>query len=1228
MTLNILCCNVNGLSDYNIRRKFFHYLHLKPHNVIYIQESHSTPHTQKSWKTQWGGDIYFSHGTSKARGVCILIKRNFHYQLINSRHDDQGRSIELRILHEDHYLTLLNIYAPNEDSPDFFKEIFETILPIYKQNLIIAGDWNLVLDVHQDKKARSLVTNKRAQLVVKTYMDEMGLVDVWRTKNPDILNFTHESQYHDSASRLDFFLVSDNLTQYVNKAGILPGFASDHSFPELTLMLNQIQRGPGVWKMNATLLRDKRYIETINKLILDQSFEEYQSARHRWEVLKMLIRSETIKISIERSRDRKLRLSILEKRLSQIDAQRHNNPNIFPDPSEVREHLIKLKSEIDELLTYKTQGAILRSRIDYTQAGEKPSKYFFNLEKTKASKKAMNRLVTQAGASVNTQNEIQDEQLAFFSHLYRDKNIQPDDIDQYLQNLQSPKLTQKQREDLDLPIRMPELAKALFDMPNGKTPGPDGIIVDFYKVFWDKIKLTFWDALKESWKFGFDRDMLASLIALIPKKDKDPIYLSNWRPISLINCDYKIVTKALANRLGIVLPSIIHQDQKGFIKGRFIGENLFDLSTIIDYCDSNDIPALILNFDLLKAFDSLSHVFLDRALNFFGFGPIFRNYITTLYTGISASVLSNGYCSKPFPILGGLRQGCGLSPGNFILSFEILCLKLRQNPDIQGIQISNEFMKKLGVFADDLWSIILGTQENVDNLFTLFHDFGVTSGLSINYDKTQILRVGSLRDSNAMFYTVKPLHWVEELRILGINIGKKSSAHSNYDNLIDKVKSLITLWSSRHLTIMGKILLCNTLLTSQWIYKLLMVITPPQNLFYRYKRLILDFIWDSKPPRIRYKKLIKNKLIGGLGLIDLELKDLSLKASWVPRILQANPTTSWVIFVYFHLPIKDPLIWECNITTEWIKALFDIQVFSIQIWAAWAHFNATAPKSRDDVLNQCLWYNSHILRNEKPWLSRSLYHAGLIYIYHLYDETRDRFFSAEELAMIFRCDYLMEINSLLTSVPNQWKQMLKQAVSIPPQIPLAQSIVSKKQLSSYFYKILCNRIVDPDGCQNSWEFDLNTEISDAEWARANDNVFQVTTTVYLRCFQYRLLNRVLTTNVLRSKYTPTEPYCTFCKNSPEIITHLFFDCPIVNKFWKTLQKWIKYIFKISYSFDRVEIILNTVKAPKAYRSFLNKMVLMAKQYIYATKCLQAVLNFSHFIDKVTKAYNVDKLIAY
>ena len=138
------------------------------------------------------------------------------------------------------------------------------------------------------------------------------------------------------------------------------------------------------------------------------------------------------------------------------------------------------------------------------------------------------------------------------------------------------------------------------------------------------------------------------IISLIPKKDKAPQELKNWRPITLLNCDYKIASKAIASRRKAVLEHLVDNDQTGFLKGRSIAENICLISNVISYTESKNIPGLLLFVDFEKAFDTIEWAFVEKTVHHFGFGSSLIKWINLFYSDIQSCVINNGFSAVFF----------------------------------------------------------------------------------------------------------------------------------------------------------------------------------------------------------------------------------------------------------------------------------------------------------------------------------------------------------------------------------------------------------------------------------------------------------------------------------------------------------------------------------------------------------------------------------------------------
>ncbi|KAJ8039510.1 hypothetical protein HOLleu_17256 [Holothuria leucospilota] len=536
MTVYKFCSyNVRGLRNCKKRRKLFAYFHRNNYDFIFLQESHSTLQDQIIWSNEWGGKAFFAHGTVFSKGVSILLKPSVSVDPAKVVCDNDGRFVILCVKVCNVNLLLINIYGHNLDRVDLFTSI-EAHISNYDWDVIIwGGDFNLVLNLQEDKIGGLPQTNFNARAKLLSLIENHDLLDIWRDRNPKSKTFTWHSSIDPSIHcRLDFFLISRQLKHSVTDCSITSVFGSDHASVSLALQLG-VERGKGMWKLNSSLLDDSSYIELISRTIADTVNSCHdQNPSLLWETCKLNIRSASITYSSYLSHQRRLYERSLLKRISNLEHQFSLNPSSVNSI-----YLNYARAALEALYDQKLKGIILRSRARWSELGEKNTKYFLNLEKRNRMLSSINELILENNLVTHDFQVIMKETRRFYQNLYtKDQNVSSNDFFHNVQ-LNHNVLSIDQQNSCEGLFTLDEFSRSLFSMSVGKSPGSDGIPTAFYKVFWDKVGPLVVNSFNHAYHRGYISDEQGrACITLIPKPNKDHRFLKNWRPIALLNTDY------------------------------------------------------------------------------------------------------------------------------------------------------------------------------------------------------------------------------------------------------------------------------------------------------------------------------------------------------------------------------------------------------------------------------------------------------------------------------------------------------------------------------------------------------------------------------------------------------------------------------------------------------------------------------------------------------------------
>ena len=667
------------------------------------------------------------------------------------------------------------------------------------------------------------------------------------------------------------------------------------------------------------------------------------------------------------------------------------------------------------------EGAKIRSRAKWIEHGEKNSKYFCNLENNNFISKSMSKLATKNGQIVDNQEEIMETVKSFYKSLYSYKEACDVNLNDIINTTEVRILKEQEKILLEGNLTEKECLESLKCMKHNKSPGLSGFTVEFFKFFWADIG----QFLVRSLNCGLQKGELSisqkqGIITCIPKANRDKTLLNNWRPISLLNVSYKIASSAIANRLKKILDLIISEDQTGFVANRYIGENTRIIYDIMFYTEKYNLPGLLLLIDFEKAFDSVAWSFINKVLDFFNFGPIFKRWISTFYKNIESCCLVNGHCSEWFVMERGCRQGDPISPYIFILCAEVLGMLIRQNHNIAGIRIEN-FEYKISQYADDTSLILDGTETSLLSACNVLKFYAQFSGLNINIEKTKAIWIGSKRDSKRKLLPHLNISWETEFTLLGITFSSDLSKiiNLNYDKKLEEIKQLITKWSKRILTPLGKITVLKTLALPKINHLILALPNPRNETIINIQKMFSKFLWEGKPGKIKEEVIYNDYQQGGLRMVNVKIFINALKSSWIRKMILRNKKSLLIGCQSKNLKNLHVLGAEyINIKLHTIDNPFWKDVYT----SYYNFMKSIVPNNTNDVKCTHLFYNNNIKVGGKFIYRRKFVEKGVYSINDLLNKN-GTFYTFTEFVQTFgHITNYLDYASIVSSVKTYLKR--------------------------------------------------------------------------------------------------------------------------------------------------------------------------------------------------------------
>jgi exonuclease III len=688
-----------------------------------------------------------------------------------------GRALLIEVeWREAHTLTILNIYAPNAKREQI--EFWNRLKAFWSGNRrkpdIMTGDFNAVEEEMDRAPARQ--DDEQVVIAMQEARRAMGLVDAWRHRFPTNRRFTFHSS-RNTMSRLDRvyakLAIHNNMFGWETLEAPVP---TDHRIVSFKFAPDDApEMGRGRWTWPRALLNSEALNRAVTKRArrMRDEIDEWQAkGRPRSINPQTILQAFKKDIKEEAKKMASIDLNKIRQKIRSLEKEigvREDDPEI-DESEDIREEIADMRSEHDYLNDKLRSDKDSRDKLNWELKGEVMGKYWSAVNAKHEPRDTILRLRRQ-GVDQPTYATTSKDMANVMRDQYDGIQRPPDDTrwtdeereDCTAETLGSipreRKLSPEEAKELDSPIAPDQVADALMSMPGGKATGLDGIPYEVWRCLHEEwaasdgkednpeavnITRLLATAFNDVQKNGVDERTAFNMGWICPLyKKNEKSEAANYRPITLLNSDLKIMTKTISLRIAHAAAGVIHNDQAAFIKGRSIFDHVRLSRAMISYCEAYEHEGAIVALDQEKAYDRVQHEYLWRTLKTYGFPDSLITMIKNLYKGAKSLVIVNGVMSEPFEVTRGVRQGDPLSCILFNLAIEPLACMLRSDANLKGHQIKGRRDKLIvNLFADDTL-IYLGPGDKMGDLQTTLDKWCAASGAKFNEEKTEVIPLGS-----------------------------------------------------------------------------------------------------------------------------------------------------------------------------------------------------------------------------------------------------------------------------------------------------------------------------------------------------------------------------------------------------------------------------------------------------------------------------------------------------
>ena len=901
----------------------------------------------------------------------------------------------------------------------------------------------------------------------------------------------------------------------------------------------------------------------------------------------------------------------------------------------------------DELLHYK-KFEILNS--------ERVTPHFMNLVKASNASGNLDEITRDDGTDFLNDDERERNIHDYYKNIYsqpdnESKRTTVHDINNFLGPIknhpivQDSVLTNEERDEIDTDITSVELTESINNANLASAPGADGISNKFIKKYWEFFKNPLLKLCNSCYqKNELPMIFLTANIKLIPKKG-DLSNIKNWRPISLLNCFYKIISRVITARLRKFMDKMTPICQKGYSSSRYCQEVLISVIEGIEKCKMNRKKGAIISLDIKKAFDSLSHNFLQGVYDFFNIGPKLKKWITLLSTKRKACIIVGGNkTTEFFDLERGNSQGDTISPFLFNLGYQILLFKLELYFQIEGTQ--SEFAgeinaavttatgraptvssdPKVAAMADDCTLLVNLHVENLQVIIGVLDEFEKISGLGCNLDKTVLMPVGILEPVSQEIKDLG-LQIVSEITLLGANIKNTGSSFENNGKIIlEKIKKQVNWWKRFNLSLPGRIAVSKTFLYSQINY-LGCFMPLSQNILNGIALEIEKFVRGKM--QIGKAKIYDTVKNGGLGMFHVTDFLDSQCCAWVRRAVSMDEMWKRELFLGSFSNVfnirkscfnekKNPIL--KNIAGGFEKFIYKFTCLNENFRKSFIFEN---PVLKFDANNQnylkMSFFGEDFYRQNKIGINSLTVDS----ILNLNGTTKSKL-EFENITGIILTEN--KYNKICGLVRTAVRTFSKNTVTEKKSDTVQNFCMRIRRGSKKYRKII----------EGPVELHISSNIK--KYSDLIDGVINLESSVRINCqwtptyldnstrtFLFKLHNNLLGLNSRVAHFVRNHSAsCTFCSirrnpdDNPESTKHLFFDCPYTESVLTPFYSWI---LRTPTELRSVDFFVGFCYECKNKNLVMDLINIITKKYIWDCKLRFAVPNLEGLKVMFTNSYS-------